>query len=236
MLNSITGTDLLFTSGGDGTILRAAQITHDNDVPIVGINLGRIGFMTEIDTEDVLKDIDAILEGKGWLDKRAMLYAELHCPDNNGASYHSINDVVVSRGELARIIHVDTFINGEHLTNYKADGVIVATATGSTGYCMAVGGPVLHPNSEEKVLVPISPHLCPNYSLVLPAKATILLKIDTSHRATLCIDGHIHHSLRNGDTIEVKPSKHKISFLRLKPEDSYYASIEKKLKGSNALA
>ncbi len=237
MLSNIAGTELLLTSGGDGTILRAAQVVFNKDVPITGINLGRIGFMTEIASEDAFKDIDIILKGKGRLDKRAMLYAELHRRGGGDSdSFHCINDVVVSRGEVARIIHIDTFINEQHLANYKADGVIVATATGSTGYCMAARGPVLHPNAEEKVLVPILPHLYPNYSLVLPAAAAIRLELGTNHRATLCIDGHIHHPLQNGDTIEIKPSRYKISFLRLEPEDSFYASIEKKLKGIDKFA
>ncbi|MBG7617407.1 MAG: NAD(+)/NADH kinase [Chloroflexi bacterium] len=237
ILNNIEDTKLLFTCGGDGTILRAAQITYNKDIPITGINLGRIGFMTEINSEDTFKDIDAILEGKGRLDKRALLHTLFHQGGGKESmSFHSLNDVVVSRGEITRIIHIDTFINGEHFINYKADGIIVSTATGSTSYCMAAGGPVLHPNSKETVLLPILPHLCPDYSMVLPASTVILLQLGTNHNATLCIDGHIHHSVKNGDTIEIKPSKYSISFLRLKPKNSFYTTLETKLKGNNTLA
>lgn len=226
----VDGTDLLLTVGGDGTILRAAQIAAaaSQPVPITGINLGKLGFMTELGAKEVEDKLPALLEGKGWLDERAMLEAGLN---DDETTYYALNDVVVARGAVARVVYVEAAIDGEKLTTYKADGVVVATATGSTGYSLSAGGPILHPRSREYLLSPILPHLSLGYSLVLPATAVVQLRVATVHEATLSIDGHINPPLADGAVITVKQSPSCARFLRLRPENAFYGSLERKLKG-----
>ena len=136
-------TDLLLSVGGDGTILRSAQAAAPRLIPIVGINLGKLGFMTELSADDTSDKLPALLSGEGWIDERAMLQAELPQKGKETNTYHALNDVVVARGAIARLVRVAASINGTHLADYKADGVVLATATGSTGYALAAGGAAL---------------------------------------------------------------------------------------------
>ena len=227
----LNGTDLILTVGGDGTILRAAQAVVPGTTPITGINLGKLGFMTELNAGDVLEKLPSLLEEEGWIDERTMLQAELITPDQEPRLFHALNDIVVARGEIARVIRVEASINGQYMTTYKADGVVVATATGSTGYALAAGGPILYPPSRDFLLVPIAPHLSSSYAMVLPETAEVRLHITTVHPATLSIDGHINLPLSSGDTVTVKHSPNKTRFLRIRPETSFYSSLEEKLKG-----
>jgi len=227
------GTDLILTIGGDGTILRATQVAIPNSTPITGINLGKLGFMTELSVDEVMDKLPALLAGKGWIDERAMLEAELSPvgQDEAASTFCALNDVVVARGAVARMIYVEASIDGQPLTTYKADGVIVATATGSTGYSLAAGGPILHPQSQDFILLPILPHLSSAYPVVLPHKAVVTLGITTAHQALLSIDGHIHLPLDSGAVITIKRSANTTQFLRIRPEVTFYSSLERKLKG-----
>jgi NAD+ kinase len=229
-----SGTDLMLTIGGDGTILRAAQVAVPGQIPITGVNLGRLGFMTELSAEEARDKLTALLEGKGWLDERAMLEAELVAAElESPRTFYALNDVVVGRGAVARVVYVEASIDGEPLTTYKADGVIVATATGSTGYSLSAGGPILHPQAKEFLLLPIVPHLSLAYPLVLPATAVVELRLTTVHQATLSIDGHINLPLESGAVITVRHSANGARFLRIHPEAAFYRSLEQKLKGKH---
>ena len=227
----VPGTDLILSIGGDGTILRAAQAVVPGPTPITGINLGKLGFMTELSADEALDKLAALLDGEGWVDERAMLEAKLSATDMEPATFYALNDVVVARGAIARMVHVEASIDGEPLTTYRADGMILATATGSTGYSLAAGGPILHPQAKEFLLLPILPHLSWDYSLVLPATAVVNLRIITAHQATLSIDGHINLPLSSGATITVKQSSVISRFLRIHPEGAFYSSLEQRLKG-----
>jgi len=228
----LDGTDLILTVGGDGTILRAAQVAASRSIPITGVNLGRLGFMTELGVDEAKGRLPALLAGEGWIDERAMLEAEFWAPDTEtGSVFHALNDVVVARGEVARMIRVEASIDGDPLTTYKADGVIVATATGSTGYSLSAGGPILHTQSEDFLLLPILPHLSADYALVLAATAVVKLNLRVTHQATLSIDGHMNLPASDGATIRVKQSAQKTRFLRIHPKASFYGSLERKLSG-----
>ena len=228
----VKGTELILTTGGDGTILRAAQVAFPGQTPITGINLGKLGFMTELSAEEAKDKLPALLKGEGWLDERAMLEAELLATESEPPrTFYALNDVVVARGAAARVVYVEASIDGEPLTTYKGDGVIVATATGSTGYSLAAGGPILHPRAKEFLLLPIMPHLSPAYTLVLTAKAVVRLWLTTTHQATLSIDGHINLPLSSGAVITVRHSSNIGRFLRIHPQSSFYGSLEQKLKG-----
>ena len=230
----VTDTDLVLSIGGDGTILRAAQVAVPGSTPITGINLGRLGFMTELSPDEAEAKLLALLAGEGWLDERAMLEAELTPSGQEGETakvFHALNDVVVARGAISRMIHVEAIVDDESLTTYRADGVIGATATGSTGYSLAAGGPILHPQAEEFLLLPILSHLGSAYTLVLPSRAVVKLRISTAHEATLSIDGHINLPLSSGSTVTIRHSSHRARFLRIHAEASFYGSLEQKLKG-----
>jgi NAD+ kinase len=227
----IDGTDLLITVGGDGTILRAAQVTIPGTTPILSINLGKLGFLTELSADEALAKLPDILDGKGWIDERAMLQAELVTPARQPQVFHALNDVVVARGEIARLTRIEASIDGQPLTTYRADGVIVATATGSTGYALAARGPILYPQSQDLLLAPVAPHLSLALPLVVPATAVVTLRLDTYLSATLSVDGHINLPLANGDTVMVRRSPHVARFLRVRPMGSFYGSLEEKLKG-----
>jgi len=230
----VDDTDLILSIGGDGTILRAAQAVIPEITPITGINLGKLGFMTELSADEALAKLPALLAGEGWVDERAMLEVELSPPDKEHRApriFYALNDVVVARGAIARMVYIEATIDGEPLTTYKADGVIVATATGSTGYSLAAGGPILHPQAKEFLLLPILAHLSSAYALVLPSTAVIKLRISTAHQAILSIDGHINLPLPTGAIITVKHSPTVARFLRIHPETSFYSSLEQRLKG-----
>jgi NAD+ kinase len=228
---TLKGTDLLLTVGGDGTILRAVQAVIPEKTPITGINQGKLGFLTELDADEALKKLPALIAGKGWLDERAMLQAELASTDGKTSIFHALNDVVMARGEVARLIRVDVSIDGQPVTTYKTDAIIAATATGSTGYALAARGPIMYPRSKDIVLVPVAPHLSLPYPFILPGSAVITLRLNTYQTATLSIDGHINLPLADGDTVTVKRSPYSAGFFRIRPQDSFYSSLEDKLKG-----
>ena len=230
----VTGTDLILSVGGDGTILRTTQTVVPDLTPITGVNLGKLGFMTELGADEAVDKLPALLAGDGWIDERAMLEAEFSPTEGEHESartFYALNDVVMARGAIARVVYAEASIDGEFLTTYKGDGVIVATATGSTGYSLSAGGPILHPQAKEFLLLPILPHLSSAYTVVLPSTAVVKLRISTPHQATLSIDGHINLPLSNGAIITIKHSSNRARFLRIHPETSFYSSLEQKLKG-----
>ena len=230
----IDGTELLLSVGGDGTILRAAQVALLSKTPITGVNLGRLGFMTELSADEVTDKLPTLVAGEGWIDQRAMLEAELlpSEPETEPPPrFYALNDIVMARGAIARVVNIEANIDGELLTTYRADGVIVATATGSTGYSLAAGGPILHPQADQFLLLPVLPHLSPAYTLVLPPTAVVRLRLSTVYQATISIDGNINLPLNSGATITVKHSAKTARFLRIHPETSFYSTLEQRLKG-----
>jgi NAD+ kinase len=227
----LKGTDLLLTVGGDGTILRAVQSIIPGTTPVTGINLGKLGFLTELDASEALKKLSRLLAGKGWLDQRSMLQVELASQGHETHVFHALNDAVMGRGEIARLIRVDAVIDGQSLTTYNADAVIAATATGSTGYALAARGPILYPQSRDFLLVPVAPHLSLSHPLIVPETAEVVLRLNTYHTATLSIDGHINLPLSDGDTVTIKRSPHTARFYRIRPQNSFYHSLEDKMKG-----
>ena len=232
-VDCLDSTDLIITAGGDGTILRAAQVALQSQIPIIGINMGNLGFLTELKADQAIERLPELLAAKGWLDERTMLEAELETEQSNGrpAIFHALNDVVLARGAIPKLIQIETSIDDKSLTTYRADGVILATATGSTGYSLAAGGPVLHPQSADILLVPIVSHLSLGYSLVLPSTSLITLRVTTSTQASLSIDGHTNIPVPNGYVIRVKKSAQKTRFLRLYPQNYFFNVLEEKLRG-----
>jgi len=218
-------TELILGVGGDGTILHVARIVAPCAVPILGVNLGRLGFITEIDGDDALSLLPDLLKGKGWIEDRAML--EAHIEDK---SFHALNDVVL-RSVAVRLVNIAAEVNGTHVTTYRADGIIVATATGSTSYSLASGGPILHPQSREIILQPISCHLGLSHALVLPAQSAIDLKVAPKEKVVLSIDGQVELRLSDGQNVGVKLSPYTARFLRIREQTYFYDSLWQKLGG-----
>lgn len=236
-IKQMKDTELVFSIGGDGTILRAARSTALWGVPIVGINLGSMGFLTELNAAEALEKAPLFLSGGGWIDERAMIQAELSSankPGENEPPYHALNDVVVGRGAVPRLIHIKASIDGEPVTIYRTDGVIISTATGSTAYSLASGGPILYPRAKEILLLPVSTHLGMSHTLVLPPTATIELQIQPGYQAVLSIDGQINLALQEGATVKVKHSSYMTRLLRIGSPASFYSSLEQKLREKRA--
>ena len=223
--SQVVGTELILSIGGDGTILRVARIVAPLSVPILGINLGRLGFITEIDGDEVLSYLPGLLDGKGWIEERAMLEAQVA-----DKSFHALNDVVI-HSVAVRLVNIEAEIDGTALTTYRADGVIVATATGSTSYSLASGGPILHPQSEEIVLQPISCHLGLSHALVVSSQSIVDLKVAPREKVILSIDGQVELPLSDGQTVRVKLSPHTARFLRIHEPTYFYNSLWQKLRG-----
>ena len=222
----VPGTDLVLSLGGDGTILRSARAVVPHAIPILGINLGRLGFMAEVSPQEVKEHLDAILSGAGWVDERAMLETVVA-----GTQLYALNDVFMARGAVTRVVHIAVRLDGEVLTTYKADGVIVASATGSTGYALAAGGPIIYPQSRSILLQPISSHPGPSTALVLPPDAVISLELTSRHPAMLSIDGQIDFPVNSGEKIQVKRSTCVTRFLRLGSPFFFYKSLGQRLGG-----
>ena len=231
---AVSDSDLIITAGGDGTILRVAQAVLPAEVPILSVNLGKLGFLTELAASEALEKIPAVLDGNGWIDERAVLEIDYVPQDPRSERKHllALNDAVMARGGIARVICAAVKINDELFGNYKGDGVIVATATGSTGYSYAAGGPVLYPAAEDLVLTPILPHLTRPYSVVLPRESRLEISVSTNHQATLCADGHINIALSTGDHLFIKKAENKVRFIRLKEPGAYYRELDAKLRGN----
>ncbi len=230
----LDGTDLILANGGDGTLLRAAQVALVHQTPVTGINMGNLGFLTEFKADEALDRLPELLAGQGWLDERTMLEARLVTAESKGSpivAFYALNDVVLARGAIARLIQVDTAIDDKPVTTYRADGIILATATGSTSYALAAGGPVLYPHSADFLLVPIVPHLTAGYSLVIPSTGVVELKLITNNQATLSIDGHINIPVSSGTVIKVRTSAKKARFLRLREQNYFFNVLEEKLRG-----
>lgn len=234
--------DLLITLGGDGTLLRAARLGSPYGVLLLGVNLGQLGFLAELTPAEVVSALPGILEGHYWVEERLMLRgrvqkSQVKSQTSNVKSadcFDALNDIVVGRGSLSRTVRVEARIDGDYLTTYVADGVIVATPTGSTAYSLAAGGPILEPELKNLLLTPIAPHLTVVHSLVLPATAEVALRVATDHPASVTIDGQIDLPLEDGDTVIVTASPHVSRFVRLQPKAYFYRTLLERLSAKVA--
>jgi NAD+ kinase len=230
--STLGNTDLIVTVGGDGTILRAATISTSRGIPILGINMGRLGFMTELEAKDALRELPRYLESGPRVEERSMIQIQVFSGDNqkwNESVHHALNDAVIGRSKAARLITVEAQVDGGHLANYRADAVIVATATGSTAYNLSAGGPIVYPQSESIVIKPVAPHLGLTAGLVLPPTATTNLTLLSSEQAILSIDGYVDLPLASGESVRIKASSHKARFLRIHPPSHFYHTLTQRL-------
>jgi NAD+ kinase len=217
--------DLLIALGGDGTMLRAGHISTSTQVPILGINMGRYGFLTEIQRDEWQEAIQRVVVGDYWLEERMMLKSTLIRSGDELGSWNALNDVVISRGEEIRPIQLKININQRHLSTIVADAIIASTATGSTAYAMAAGGPILSPELRNILLVPLAPHLSIEQPLVLAESVLVSIDVFTSHQAVICVDGQPPIQLENEDTIELQASKDVVRFVRFQDPGYFYRNL-----------
>ena len=227
----VVGTDLIICVGGDGTMLRAARVVVPHSVPLLGVNMGHLGFLTELTPDEARARLADILSGAGRVEERAMLEVRVRPASGgteSGPSY-AMNDAIVGRRSIGRPVYVDVGIDGAHFTTYRADAVLVASATGSTGYNLSAQGPVLHPESREIVLTPVAPHLSLARSIVLPSDTEVDLLVHSDHSAALSVDGQEDVDLNDGDSVRVRRSAASARFLRLSPPQRFYTMVGRHL-------
>ncbi|MBI21353.1 MAG: hypothetical protein CL780_03800 [Chloroflexi bacterium] len=221
----LKSTDLVVTIGGDGTILRAAHKISGSSIPILGINTGRVGFMSELESNNFQTQVQNYFNGGARIEYRFMLEAKIK--SNN--TLHALNDITLARGKFLRVIEISTEINGVHLATYRGDGVVASSPTGSTAYSLSLGSPVLDPTSNNILLKPIATHMSQFGGVVLGSNSKIKLTVFTQNDAILNIDGFMDIEMGNTDSVEVKISNRKVGFLRMKSPDEYWGNLSRKL-------
>lgn len=227
--NRIANFELLIVLGGDGTTLQAARLAAPFDVPIFGINLGRVGFLSEATPDAWQEKLGKVLSGNFWLETRLMIKADVYHNGDVIDSLIALNDIVVSRGAMVRVVRFHLYVDGDPVTTYTADGLITATPTGSTAYSLAVGGPLLPPQLQNYLVIPVAPHLSFERPLVLHQEAVVKVLVETEHEASVTADGREATGLRDGD--EVVISKHSCSsgFARVDRPSYFYNRLMQRL-------
>ena len=215
--------DLGIVIGGDGTMLHVARSLALHEVPVVGVNMGRLGFLTDIALKDMYEDIGRILDGEYSTEERIMLYVEVKRGDKVLDSYMALNDMVIGKGELERLIEIRTFVDGEFVTNARSDGVIIATPTGSTAYALSAGGPILTPQLRAMIIVPICPHTLSNRPIALQDTSVIdLTLVDVcEHCAHVSVDGQIKYHLDGDETVRVRRAARTVTLVRTLEHDHF---------------
>jgi NAD+ kinase len=226
-------TDLLVTLGGDGSILRAAHAAAPHGTPILGINLGRVGFLTEAKPENWQEVVARVLSDDYWIEERMMLQVVARRGNRVLGHAEALNDVVVGRGARAQQVHLYTEVDGGYLATYVADGLIVATPTGSTAYALAAGGPVLPPRLRNILLVPVAPHLSMERPVVLSEGVMVHVIVIGGRPAVLTVDGEVHAELASGDEVVVEASPHVTCFARVQEQTYFYKTLVARLVPRN---
>ena len=222
--------DLLIVLGGDGTLLSVARLSRVESIPVLGINLGGLGFLTEISAEETFPVLDKILAGDFETEQRQMLKAAIYRQGESIGESMVLNDIVINKGVLARIIDLETYIDGAYLTTFNADGLILATPTGSTAYSLAAGGPIVYPSLNSIIVNPICPHTITNRPLVVPDTATVKVILKTTNQNVhITLDGQVGMPLRGGDVVEAKKAPGHIQLIR-SPYKTYFELLRTKLR------
>jgi NAD+ kinase len=222
--------DLLVCLGGDGTVLRAAGMAIPARVPMLPVALGHLSFMAEITPGEMYAELEQVLAGEFWIEERALAEAIISHPDDAPERHLALNEVLLGRGELARVILIAVQVDDIPMTTYHSDGVLVATATGSTAYALAAGGPVLDPRSRALVLVPIAAHLHNVPSLVLHEDAHVDLTVVSRYPAALSIDGRLNLPLTTQHTVTVRRADEVARFARVRPPSYFYQTLTRRLR------
>jgi NAD+ kinase len=217
--------DMLIALGGDGTILRAGHMCARRGIPMLGINMGHFGFLTEVGRVNWQLPLETILKGHYRLEERMMLKIEHFRGEQSLGSWQAINEVVICRGQFVRPIQLTASVNGYRTSTYVADGLIVATPTGSTAYALAAGGPILPPEMRNLLIVPVAPHLSMDRAIILPEGVKVDVLVNTSHEAVLSVDGHPPVVVVDGDRVASTASDYRLQMVRMKDPGYFYRNI-----------
>ena len=222
--------DLIVVLGGDGTILAISRLLGSREVPILGVNLGGLGFLTEIALPELFPTLEAVLNEACAVSRRRMLAAQIRRADASVGEYEALNDIVITKTAPSRIVELETFVNGEYVATYRADGLIVASPTGSTAYCLSAGGPILYPTLPALVVIPICPHTLTNRPLVLPDSARIeVVQRSAGEDVHLTVDGQVDVALQHRDAVVVRRSAHVVTLVK-SPKLNYFELLRTKLR------
>jgi NAD+ kinase len=232
MRRHMADSDFVITLGGDGTIIRTARLAAPCQVPILGINFGRLGFLAEIQPEHALTQVPQVLTDDVWIEKRELLRTHVVRNGETVEEHEAVNDVFAGRGETPRAVRIRLRVDGAEMRTYTADGVVVATPTGSTAYALGAGGPVLAPELAAMLITPIVPHPVPYPSLVIGNQSKVDVMVDTYRDAVMAIDGQIMRPLHRGDCVSISRSENRALFIRLHPPSNFYATLYEKLHRS----
>jgi NAD+ kinase len=216
--------DLFIIAGGDGSVLRAGHLCAPSRVPILGVNLGSIGFLIQVDRHEWREYFDKLLDGESWIENRMMLHAEHIRAGEIVGSWDALNEVVVGRGQTLRPVRLSASVDGRLLTSYVADGLIASTATGSTAYALAAGGPILPPELRNILIVPIAPHLSVDRAVVLAAGSMVSIRVN-SENAVLSIDGQPSIILMEDDRVDVRAADVTAQFVRFGDPGYFYRNL-----------
>ncbi len=217
--------DFVIALGGDGTMLRAGHLCACGDVPLLGINVGHFGFLAELSRDDWKEALPDLLAGRFRYEDRMMLHARCLRDGQELASWDVINDVVVTRGQYVRPIRVEATVNGHIMASYVADGLIAATATGSTAYALAAGGPILPPELRNILLMPVAPHLSVDRAVVLSEGVSVCITVHTQHEAVVSVDGQEPVHLHDGDCVQVRSNRRYLRMVRFQDPGYFYRNL-----------
>lgn len=223
------GTDLVVVLGGDGTLLSAARVVAGSNIPLFAVNLGHLGFLTAIRVEDLYPELERALRGEHRIGLRRMVDCELKRGGQTIGAYSALNDVVITKSQLARMIDLDTHVDNHFVAAYKADGLIIATPTGSTAYSLSAGGPVIFPSVNAFCITPICPHMLTNRPVIVPDNSVIQILIQGDEGPYLTIDGQIGVPLSRGDVVICRSSSKSIQLIR-PPKMLFFDVLREKLK------
>ncbi len=222
--------DVIAVLGGDGTILSVARLVACHDVPIFGINLGGLGFLTEVTLDEIYPTLDKLIQGRIHYDERMMLAASVIRDRQEVSEFTVLNDIVINKSALAKIIDLAAYIDGMHVANFKADGLIVSTPTGSTAYNLAAGGPIVHPRMHSIILTPICPHILTNRPVVIRDDSSIEIVLKSRNAEVhLTLDGQLGFSLQEEDIIRIQKARCTIKLITV-PGKNYFDILRTKLK------
>jgi NAD+ kinase len=223
--------ELMVVLGGDGTLIAAARALGGNNVPIIGVNLGSLGFLTEITVDELYATLESCLRGDFVVTERMMLQVTVARNGLDLESHKVLNDVVINKGALARIVDLETTVDGDVLTTFKADGLIISTPTGSTGYSLSAGGPIIHPTLNCLIINPICPHTLTNRPVVVADDAQVIITVRSleDEKLYLTLDGQVGLKLRCGDEVRVRKAQRHAKLVR-SPNRNYFEILRTKLK------
>jgi NAD+ kinase len=221
--------DIVVALGGDGTMLRVSHACSKKDIPVLGVNLGRLGFLAELQRDDWSSGIEQVLAGRYWIERRMMLHVELERAGRVLDSWDVINECAVTRDGGMKMVHLETVVDGQPLTTYAADGLIAATPTGSTAYALAAGGPILPPELRNILLIPVAPHLSIDRAIILPDGAEVAIRVHTEAPAVLSCDGQRHEKVQDDDRISIRSSERSARLVRIQGRGYFYRNIAARL-------